>query len=92
MIYLSTVGVYGDRNGEVVTEATPVGPQTARSKRRVAAEEQWRAACSHLEILRLPGIYGPFRGPLAKARFGSQRFGSFTTEVNGIQIFAYSLH
>ena len=43
VIYLSTVGVYGDRNGEVVTEATPVGPQTARSKRRVAAEEQWRA-------------------------------------------------
>jgi len=74
VIYLSSVGVYGDQGGGRVTEETPPAPRTARAKRRLAAEEAWRALpLQHLAIARLPGIYGPFRGPLAKAREGNTR-------------------
>lgn len=79
LIYLSSVGVYGDQSGSLVTEETPPAPRTARAKRRLAAEEAWRrllpetGASGHLIIVRLPGIYGAFRGPLAKAREGNTR-------------------
>jgi len=78
IIYLSSVGVYGDQGGELVTEGTVPAPKTARAKRRLAAEEQWRATigvatAARLAIVRLPGIYGPGRGPLAKAREGNTR-------------------
>jgi len=68
------VGVYGDQQGGRVTEETPPAPRTARAKRRLAVEEAWRALPLHgLAIVRLPGIYGPHRGPLAKAREGNTR-------------------
>jgi len=64
-VYISTTGVYGDRGGATVTEATPVHPESDRARRRVAAEEQlsdWALlANSQLIILRAPGIYGPGR-------------------------------
>ena len=45
--YLGTTGVYGDRGGDWVDEASPVAPTMARTRRRVAAEGRWlaRAAC-----------------------------------------------
>lgn len=74
LIYLSSVGVYGDQQGRDVTEDTPAAPRTARAKRRLAAEEAWRDLSPHrLAIVRLPGIYGPFRGPVAKASEGNAR-------------------
>ncbi len=64
-IYISTTGVYGDRGGATVTEATPVHPESDRARRRVAAEEllrDWALETScKLIILRAPGIYGPGR-------------------------------
>jgi nucleoside-diphosphate-sugar epimerase len=72
VIYLSSVGVYGDQGGRAVTEETPAAPRTARAKRRLAAEESWRQlAVKNLVIMRLPGIYGATRGPLAKPREGN---------------------
>lgn len=70
VVYLSSVGVYGDQEGHLVTEKTPPAARTKRAQRRLAAEEAWRqlALQERLAIVRLPGIYGPFRGPLAKAR------------------------
>ncbi|MBT8087999.1 MAG: NAD-dependent epimerase/dehydratase family protein [Gammaproteobacteria bacterium] len=64
-VYISTTGVYGDRGGATVTEATPVHPENDRARRRVAAEELLRdwaldTSCK-LIILRAPGIYGPGR-------------------------------
>jgi nucleoside-diphosphate-sugar epimerase len=64
-IYISTTGVYGDRGGSTVTEATPVHPESDRARSRVAAEELLRdwaldTPCK-LIILRAPGIYGPGR-------------------------------
>ncbi|WP_288949926.1 SDR family oxidoreductase [uncultured Paracoccus sp.] len=75
--YLSTTGVYGDRNGDWVDEKTPCAPTTQRGRERVAAEEGWQQlAARHglpLHIFRLAGIYGPGRGPFAKVRQGTAR-------------------
>lgn len=64
-VYLSTTGVYGDRQGRRVDESSAVKPESARAKRRVDAEEQLGRYCSRhstsLVILRVPGIYGPGR-------------------------------
>ncbi|WP_028716195.1 SDR family oxidoreductase [Paracoccus sp. J39] len=75
--YLSTTGVYGDREGGWVDEETPCAPSTRRGRERVAAEQGWqRLAAQHglpLHIFRLAGIYGPGRGPFAKVRAGTAR-------------------
>lgn len=74
-VYLSTTGVYGDRDRERVDETSPVNPQSDRAKRRVDAEEKLAAYCarhaSTLVIFRVPGIYGP--GRLGKERIESGR-------------------
>lgn len=74
-IYASTTGVYGDRGGARVQEFDAVRPQTARARRRVAAESQvrtfgrdagWRAS-----IVRIPGIYAEDRLPVARLHKGT---------------------
>ena len=67
--YLSTTGVYGDRQGGVVTEDSALNPTSKRARRRVLAESQWRAFKAH--IFRLPGIYGPGRSQLDALREGT---------------------
>ena len=75
--YLSTTGVYGDRQGDWVDEDSPLAPSTRRGRDRVAAEAGWQAlaaACGlPLHIFRLAGIYGPGRGPFEKVRNGTAR-------------------
>ena len=74
VVYMSTSGVYGDCHGALVTEATPVNPQTSRAQRRVDAETvllEWgRTRGVPLVILRVTGIYGPGRLPLARLQQG----------------------
>ena len=70
IVYISTTGVYGDCGGAWVDERHPVNPQVDRARRRLDAERQllrWREA-SHGEviILRVAGIYGPGKLPLAR--------------------------
>ena len=71
--YLSTTGVYGDRNGGWVDETSELRPTTARGKARVTAERAWSALGLPLHIFRLAGIYGPGRGPFAKVKSGQAR-------------------
>ncbi len=73
--YLSTTGVYGDRAGGWVDEATEPAPDSLRGRRRVAAEAAWAglAAGRALDIFRLAGIYGPGRSPLDDIRAGTAR-------------------
>ena len=71
--YLSTTGVYGDRGGDWVDEASPLAPSTARGRRRLEAEEQWAALDLPLHIFRLAGIYGPGRNQLATLRAGTAK-------------------
>ncbi len=69
-VYISTTGVYGDADGALVDEFTPVAPSNDRSRRRVAAESTAQAWCAargvRCVILRVPGIYGPDRLPLER--------------------------
>lgn len=67
LIYLSTIGVYGDQGGAWVDETTPARPDSVRSRARFAAEQAWaplRTSGRKVAILRLPGIYGPGRNAL----------------------------
>ena len=77
ILYLSSVGVYGDRGGAWVDEASPPAPTAPRARRRLEAEAQWRSLAQArgvpLDILRLAGIYGPGRNVLAKLRAGEAR-------------------
>jgi len=74
VLYISTSGVYGDCSGAVVTEQTPLDPQTARARRRVDAENLLGEWGKHRNIpvvvLRVTGIYGPGRWPLARLKEG----------------------
>ncbi|SUE44422.1 Rossmann-fold NAD(P)-binding domain-containing protein [Roseomonas gilardii] len=74
--YLSTTGVYGDRGGAWVDEATPPAPGQPRSLRRRQAEQAWEAALAgqaRLDIFRTGGIYGPGRSALDEVLAGKAR-------------------
>ena len=72
--YLSTTGVYGDKNGELVDEESDLNPSIDRAKRRLDAENKWRALFTEhklpIHIFRCVGIYGPGRNPLKTVRDG----------------------
>src|SRR5690606_18855640 len=61
LVYGSTTGVYGDRQGAWTPETVPVAPRTPRAARRVDAEDRvrWlgRALGVRTAVLRIPGIY-----------------------------------
>ena len=63
IVLISTTGVYGDCQGEWVTEDRPPNPQADRARRRLAAEttlQAWgKSSAVPFVILRVPGIYGP---------------------------------
>jgi nucleoside-diphosphate-sugar epimerase len=75
--YLSTTGVYGDHGSGWVDETTPATPGRARSIERLAAEQAWRDLAREtgatLDILRLPGIYGPGRSAIDRVKAGTAR-------------------
>jgi len=74
VVYLSTTGVYGDCGGAWVDETRPPAPVADRAHRRLAAENAWRAwsrqSGSELVILRVAGIYGPGKLPVARLKSG----------------------
>jgi nucleoside-diphosphate-sugar epimerase len=73
--YLSTTGVYGDRQGAWVDEHTPPAPSSARGHRRLAAERQWAMLADRcpVDLFRLAGIYGPGRSAFDDLRAGTAR-------------------
>ncbi len=77
VVYLSTVGVYGDHCGAWVDEASECRPVSKRSRQRFEAEADWRGFAEEtrvpVAIVRLAGIYGPGRGPFEKVRRGTAR-------------------
>jgi nucleoside-diphosphate-sugar epimerase len=77
VIYLSTIGVYGDHGGAWVDETSATLPGSQRGRERLLAERQWRALGESMDvpvhILRLAGIYGPGRNLLVKLRAGEAR-------------------
>jgi nucleoside-diphosphate-sugar epimerase len=75
--YLSTTGVYGDRDGGWVDETSKLRPTSRRSARRVAAEAGWRLLWDNystpVHIFRLAGIYGPGRSAFDALRAGTAK-------------------
>jgi nucleoside-diphosphate-sugar epimerase len=75
--YLSTTNVYGDRGGTWVDEDSPTAPSGDRGRRRLAAEEAWRALHRArgvpVHVFRLAGIYGPGRSALDALKAGTAR-------------------
>lgn len=75
--YLSTTGVYGDRDGGWVDETSELRPSSRRGSRRARAEEQWLSLKQHgnlpVHVFRLAGIYGPGRSALDSVRAGVAR-------------------
>jgi nucleoside-diphosphate-sugar epimerase len=77
IVYLSTIGVYGDHGGAWIDETAPTDPANGRSRLRLAAEAGWsglaRGTAREIYILRLSGIYGPGRNVLVKLREGTAK-------------------
>jgi nucleoside-diphosphate-sugar epimerase len=74
IIYLSTIGVYGDHAGGWVDESTPPKADLDRTRMRLAAEQAWTDTTGgDAAILRLAGIYGPGRNALVTLRAGTVR-------------------
>jgi nucleoside-diphosphate-sugar epimerase len=71
--YLSTTGVYGDRQGGWVDESSALTPTGARGRRRLEAETAWLALPRPAHLFRLAGIYGPGRSALDTVRAGKAR-------------------
>lgn len=75
--YLSTIGVYGDRQGGWVDESDVPQPTQERSIRRLAAENAWlgigRETGRAIHVFRLAGIYGPDRNALESILAGEAR-------------------
>jgi nucleoside-diphosphate-sugar epimerase len=88
--YFSTVGVYGDAQGNWVDEASEPKPGTERGQRRLKAENGWadlaKTSGKSLVIYRLPGIYGPGRSAIDQLKAGTARRifkpGQFTNRVH----------
>lgn len=75
--YLSTTGVYGDRDGGWVDETSDLVPTGPRGERRKNAEAGWlelgREAGVPVQLFRLAGIYGPGRNALETVKKGQAR-------------------
>ena len=74
IVYISTSAVYGDCQGAWIDESQVTEPTTGRGRRRLDAEQQLTAWCGHHDVqwttLRVPGIYGPGKLPLARLEKG----------------------
>lgn len=72
IVLINTTGVYGDCQGDWITETRPRRPQTGRATRRVDAEDFARSWCDFhavtLVVLRVPGIYGLGKLPLDRIK------------------------
>jgi nucleoside-diphosphate-sugar epimerase len=77
IVYLSTIGVYGDHGGAWVDEETPPQPDSERGRERLVAEQAWQElgqrSGAAVAILRLAGIYGPGRNALVQIARGEAR-------------------
>lgn len=75
--YLSSTGVYADRQGGIVDASSVADGNDDAARSRLRAEEQWQAlahrrgiACG---VFRLAGIYGPGRNALRQLADGEAR-------------------
>lgn len=69
LVYTSSTGVYGGRDGVEVTEASPRAGAGAANAALIEAEDLiLTAPVPSVTVLRIAGIYGPGRDPRARMR------------------------
>src|SRR5262249_8541093 len=76
VVYLASLGVYGDSGGAWIDESAEIIPALARRGRtRIDAELNWRALGARrnlpVAILRLGGIYGPGQNAMVRLLRGT---------------------
>ncbi|WP_435152786.1 SDR family oxidoreductase [Haladaptatus sp. DFWS20] len=71
IVYTSSTGVYGDRDGAWVDESTPLEPKTERQEILADAERIVRERGMDWTIARFAGLYGPDRYRLERYLEGS---------------------
>lgn len=71
--YLSSTGVYGDKQGAWVDESTPTIAETGEGRRNARAQADALWVKLGARVFRLPGIYGPGRSALDRVREGKAR-------------------
>ena len=91
IVYLSSTGVYPRGRGEWFDEETPPAPISERGRKRLASEMALLEAAQAIGVstasIRIPGIYGPGRGVVARMRAGSYRIiGNGDTVVSRIHV------
>ncbi|MEC9415789.1 MAG: NAD-dependent epimerase/dehydratase family protein [Pseudomonadota bacterium] len=74
IVYISSSGVYGDRQGALTDESVKPAPKTKRAIKRLQSEKFLKNWCNErnieLIILRVAGIYGPGRLGVDKIKKG----------------------
>src|SRR5215218_9514350 len=74
IVYLSSLGVYGDHGGAWIDETATTIPAHARGGARLAAEQAWQALGRKrgvpVAVLRLAGIYGPGQNVFTRLNAG----------------------
>ena len=77
IVYLSTIGVYGDHGGAWIDEDVRPVPESERGRTRLTVEDRWLALGARsgrqVAVLRLAGIYGPGRNAIEDLRDGTAR-------------------
>jgi nucleoside-diphosphate-sugar epimerase len=94
IVLISTTGVYGDCKSAWIDETTPLNPKADRAFRRVDAERQCQEFCHkhniRLVILRVAGIYGPAKIPVARISSGApvvnEEDSPFTNRIHAIDL------
>jgi len=78
MVYTGSTGVFGQRDGSLITEVTPPAPASPTAEVLLEAERLIRGAAPGVPacLLRLSGLYGPGRaGLLQRVRSGALALG-----------------
>jgi nucleoside-diphosphate-sugar epimerase len=87
ILYLSTTGVFGRRDGSIVDEESAPAPWNAQGEARWRSECAYRESACAVTAFRLPAIYGPDRGVAVSLRNGAYRMiGSGEIWTNRIHV------
>jgi nucleoside-diphosphate-sugar epimerase len=77
IVYLSTIAVYGNHEGEWIDETTALTPSLTRARDRIEAERAWQSLAAArripVAIIRIAGIYGPGSNALETVKSGRAR-------------------
>lgn len=84
--YYSTTGVYGDADGDWVTEESPLNAKNPRATARITCEKLYQKHFKNPCILRLSGIYGGDKNMLTRLKEGSQKRPAPAGPINRVHV------